>query len=133
MTMQTKDTVITISRRVIPDTDTVVSISRRVIPDTFVDLYFLESKAPILLEVKSEVKINGKIEELPPLNPYVCNEDSVIMHTTTLKTIEIQAYPMDAMFHDGALIALIVFSVWYVAGTFKKWKCFFSDIKSCIV
>ena len=133
MTMQTKDTVITISRRVISDTDTVVSISSRVIPDTFVDIYFLESKAPILLEVKSEVKINGKIEELPPLNPYVCNEDSVIMHTTTLKTIEIQAYPLDTMFHDGAVIALIVFSVWYVAGTFNNWKCFFSDLKSCLV
>ncbi len=133
MTMQTKDTVITISRRVIPETDTVVSISSRVIPDTFVDLYFLESKAPILLEVKNELKINGKIEELPLLNPYVCNEDSVIMHTTTLKTIEIQAYPLDTTFHDGALMALIVFSVWYVAGTINKWKCLFSDIKSCVV
>jgi hypothetical protein len=132
MTMQTKDTVITISRRVIPDSDTVVSISSRVIPDTFVDLYLLESKAPILLEVKSELKINGKIEELPPLNPYVCNEDSVIMHTTTLKTVEIQAYPLDTMFYDGAVIALIVFSVWYVAGTFNKWKCFLKDLGSCV-
>jgi hypothetical protein len=119
MTMQTKDTLVT--------------ISRRVLPDTFVDLYFLESKAPILLEVKSEVKINDNIEPLPPLNPYVCNEDSVIMHTSRLKTIEIQAYPLDTMFHDGALVALIVFSVWYLAGTFNKWKCFFSDLKSCIV
>ena len=132
MTMQTKDTVITISRRVIPDTDTVVSISRRVIPDTFVDLYFLESKAPILLEVKSELKINGKIEELPPLNPYVCNEDSVIMHTTTLSTIEIQAYPMDAMLEDFSSVAMWVFTVWYVLGTFNKWKCFLKDLGSCV-
>jgi hypothetical protein len=133
MTMQTKDTVITISRRVIPDSDTVADISSRVISDSFVDLYFLESKAPILLEVKNELKINGKNEELPPLNPYVCNEDSVIMHTTTLKTVEIQAYPLDTTFHDGAVIALIVFSVWYVAGTFNKWMCFLKDLKSCLV
>ena len=132
MTMQTKDTVITISRRVLQDTDTVANISRRALPDTFVDLYFLESKAPILLEVKNELKINGKNEELPPLNPYVCNEDSVIMHTTTLKTIEIQAYPLDTTFHDGALVALIMFSVWYVAGTFNKWKCFSKDLGSCV-
>jgi hypothetical protein len=130
--MQTKDTVITISRRVIQDTDTVADISSRVISDSFVDLYFLESKAPILLEVKNELKINGKNEELPPLNPYVCNEDSVIMHTTTLKTIEIQAYPLDTMFYDGAVIALIVFTVWYVAGSAAKWKCFLKDLGSCV-
>jgi hypothetical protein len=113
--------------------DTVVTISRRVLPDTFIDFYFLEAKKPILLEVKNELKINDNIEELPPLNPYVCNEDSLIMHTTTLKTVEIQAYPLDTTFHDGALVALIVFSLWYVAGTFNKWKCFFSDLKSCVV
>jgi len=113
--------------------DTLVTISRRVLPDTFVDLYFLKSKAPILLEVKSELKINDNIEPLPPLNPYVCNEDSVIMHTTTLKTVEIQAYPMDAMLEDFSSVALWVFTVWYVLGTFNKWKCFFSDLKSCIV
>jgi hypothetical protein len=131
--MQTKDTVITISRRVLQDTDTVVSISSRVISDSFVDLYFLEAKEPILLEVKNELKINGKNEELPPLNPYVCNEDSVIMHTTTLKTFEIQAYPLDTTFHDGALIALIVFSVWYVAGSLAKWRSLILDLKSCLV
>jgi hypothetical protein len=54
------------------------------------------------------------------------------MHTTTLKTIEIPAYPMDAMLEDFSSVALWVFTVWYVLGTFKKWKCFISDLGTCM-